>query len=264
MKRTKTCLLLGGVLCLALSVQTACFQQTPWEKSNAAGMEAYRQGRYAEAEQHFTAALKEAEKFGPDDERLGTSLYYLAEVYRAQGRYADVEPLLRRSLTISEKALGPENPDVAPILDRLATLYQTQGKYAQAEPLYQRSLAIWEKVLGPEHPQVATGLNNLAELYQAQGNYLEAEPLYQRSLAIGEKALGPEHPNVATSLHNLASLYQDQGHYTEAEPLYKRSLAIWEKVLEVISSFAFASFTSRPSAFSFCCSASEEAFSYNL
>ena len=31
------------------------------------------------------------------------SLNYLAELYRAQGRYGDAEPLYKRSLAISEK-----------------------------------------------------------------------------------------------------------------------------------------------------------------
>ncbi len=155
----------------------------------------------------------------------------LARTYHAQGRYADAEPLYKRSLAIFEKALGPDHPDVAASLNNLAEVYRAQGKYAAAEPLYKRSLAIGEKVLGPKHPDVANSLNNLAELYRAQGKYAEAGPLYKRSLAIQEKALGAEHPNVAQSLNNLALLYQAQGKYTEAEPLYKRSLAIYEKVL---------------------------------
>ena len=152
MKRTKTGLLLAGVLGLALSVQTACIQQTPWEKSNAAGEEAYRQARYAEAEQHFTAALKEAENFGEQDPRFALSLNNLAELYRVQGKYVEAEPLFKRSLAIREKVLGPEHPDVAASFNNLASLYQAQGNYAQAEPLFQRNAstmsAIVEKALG--------------------------------------------------------------------------------------------------------------------
>ena len=227
MERHKTRLLLAGVLCLAFSSPTTYAQDTTkWEKSNAAGMEAYQEGRYAETEKRWLAALEEAENFGPDDERLATSLNNLATVYLSQGKYAEAESLFQRWLTISEKALGPEHPEMARGLNNLAELYKTQGKYAQAEPLYQRSLAIWEKALGPEHPNVAASLNNLALLYNNQGQYAQAEPLYQRSLAIWEKALGPEHPNVATSLNNLAALYRAQGKYAQAEPLYQRSLAI--------------------------------------
>ena len=79
-----------------------------------------------------------------------------------QRKYAEAEPLYKRSLAIREKALGPEHPDVAKSLDNLAQLYDSQRKYAEAEPLYKRSLAIREKALGPEHPDVAKSLDMLA------------------------------------------------------------------------------------------------------
>ncbi len=196
-----------------------------------AGNEAYQRGNYAEAVAQFEAALREAEKFGSVDLRLATSLNSLALLYRAQGRYAEAEPLYQRSLGIREKSLGAEHPDVAQSLNNLAELYRVQGRYAEAEPLYQRSLAILEKVLEPGHPHVARSFNNLAVLYRAQGRYAEAELLYKRALAILEKVLGPEHPDVAASLNNLAELYRAQGRYEEAEPLYQRALALAEKAL---------------------------------
>ena len=148
------------------------------------------------------------------------------------GRFADAEPLFKRSLAIYEKALGPAHPNVAATLNNLAILYGRQGRYADAEPLYKRSLAIYEKAYGPDHAYVAAALNNLANLYSDKlGNYAEAETLKKRALAIWEKTLGPDHPNVATGLNNLASLYYYQGRYADAEPLYKRSLAISEKIL---------------------------------
>ena len=50
------------------------------------------------------------------------SLNNLAELYRNQGRYADAEPLHKRSLAIREKALGPDHPDVAQSLNNLAAV----------------------------------------------------------------------------------------------------------------------------------------------
>ena len=168
---------------------------------------------------------------GPDHPQVAIGLKNLGVLYDEQGKYAQAEPLYKRSVAIVEKVLGPEHPDVAQGLNNLAVFYDEQGKYAQAEPLYQRSLAIREKGLGPEHPDVAQSLNNLAALYDAQGKYAQAEPLFKRALAIREKVLGPEHPQVAIGLNNLALLYFNQGNYAEAEPLYQRRLAIDEKVL---------------------------------
>ncbi len=155
---------------------------------------------------------------------MATSLNNLALLLNNQGQYAAAEPLYRRSLAISEKALGPDHPDVALSLNNLAVLLGDQGQYAAAEPLNRRSLAIREKALGPDHPDVALSLNNLAGLLRAQGQYAAAGPLYRRSLAIREKALGPDHPAVATSLNNLAGLLSAQGQYSSAVFVLDRSL----------------------------------------
>ena len=56
----------------------------------------------------------------------------LAKVYHAQARYADAEPMYKRSLAIHEKALGPDHPDVALSLNNLASLYQKSGKVEDA------------------------------------------------------------------------------------------------------------------------------------
>jgi hypothetical protein len=156
-----------------------------------------------------------------------TALNNLGDLYRAQARYSDAEPLYKRALAIQEKALGPDNPNVALSLNNLALLYSSQGRHDDAEPLFKRSLAIGEKA---GLPFVAV-MNNLGDLYRGQARYSDAEPLYKRALAIQEKALGPDNPNVALSLNNLALLYSSQGRHDDAEPLFKRSLAILEKAL---------------------------------
>ncbi len=61
------------------------------------------------SEKLFLAAVGEAESFGPQDVRVATSLNNLAGLYQAQGKYAEAEPLYKRSLSIKEKALGPES-----------------------------------------------------------------------------------------------------------------------------------------------------------
>jgi tetratricopeptide (TPR) repeat protein len=117
---------------------------------------------------------------------LGT----LAALYFKQARYAEAEPLMKRSLTILEKGLGPEHPAVAPSLNNLAMLYRTESRYAEAEPLFKRSLEIGEKALGPDHPDVASSLHSLAVLYEKQGRYTEALGFSRRAVAILGKRFG--------------------------------------------------------------------------
>ena len=180
--------LLVGLLCLGLwPMVAASAQETRWDSIMADAVKAYQQADYAQAEKLFLAALKEAEQFGEQDPRFAASLNNLAELYRAQGKYAQAEPLYQRALAIWEKALGPEHPNVAAGLSNLAGLYDAQGKYAQAEPLYQRALAIREKALGPEHPNVATVLENYAALLHKLNRDAEADKMEARAQAIRAK-----------------------------------------------------------------------------
>ena len=123
-------------------------QGTEWETRMAGAVKAYQQGRTKDAERAFLAALKEAERFGPADPRLATSLNNLGVLYKTQGKYEEAESFYKRSLSIDEKALGAEHPDVATDLNNLALLYKIQGRFAEAEPLLKRSIAINDKASG--------------------------------------------------------------------------------------------------------------------
>ena len=112
MRYHRTTWVLAGILCLAL--WSASFSQgILWETYTDAAKEAHEQGNYTKAEKLWVAALKEAEKFGPQDPRLATGLNNLAALYDTQGKYGEAELLHKRSLAIKEKVLGPDHPNVA-------------------------------------------------------------------------------------------------------------------------------------------------------
>ena len=119
LKRTAVGLVIAW---LALWVVDDFTQSSLWDTYMDAGTKAYQQGNYPEAERQFKGAVKEAEGFGPEAPRLTTSLNDLGALYRAQGKYAEAEPLLKRSLAIREKALGPDHLDVSTSLSNLAML----------------------------------------------------------------------------------------------------------------------------------------------
>ena len=117
-------------------------QESRWIEQIGAGVQAFQQGRYAEAEPFLVAAVEEAEAFGPQDSRLAESLNSLAELYRLQGNYAEAEPLYQRSLTIREQALGPDHPDVAETLEGFAALLRQTGRSAEADQMETRAQSI--------------------------------------------------------------------------------------------------------------------------
>ena len=118
---------LVAILFLLLVSVQASAQDMFWRKYMEDGAKAHREGRYAEAEESWRAAVKEAERFGAEDQRVFLSFRHLLDLYHAQGRYAEAEPLAKRSLVIVEKITGPDHPLVAQSLNNLAGLNYALG-----------------------------------------------------------------------------------------------------------------------------------------
>jgi tetratricopeptide (TPR) repeat protein len=110
---------------------------------------------------------------GPQHPDTATSLNNLAGLYRAQGKYAEAEPLYLRALEIREQQLGPQHPDTATSLHWLAFIAQEQQQYERAKPLYERALVIYEHVLGPKHPDTKALHHHYNSLLKAMGNDAE-------------------------------------------------------------------------------------------
>jgi Tetratricopeptide repeat len=79
---------------------------------------------------------------GPDHPDVAVPLTNLAALYLAQSRYADAEPLFKRSLALREKAFGTNHPDVAFSLNNLAELYVVERRYGDALPLVRAAAQI--------------------------------------------------------------------------------------------------------------------------
>lgn len=162
----------------------------PWEAHHQAGMTAYQEKNYPEAEKQFKAALAEAEKFSNDDWRLTLTLENLAELYRLQSKFPPATPYLKRLVEINEETFGPDHPNVAAHLNNLATNYRAQGMRAEAAPLYKRSLEIWEKSLGPDNSLVLFALKNYVDVLQEMGRDAEAKS-YQSRLQAAQPQTSP-------------------------------------------------------------------------
>ena len=114
-----------------------------WDQLNTQVTENYQAGKYDLAAKLAEKQLALAEKHLPS--RVATGLNNLALLYYTQGKYAEAEPLYKRSLAINEKALGPDHPHVATDLNNLASLYRETDREAEAEKLEKRAAAIKAK-----------------------------------------------------------------------------------------------------------------------
>jgi tetratricopeptide (TPR) repeat protein len=141
-------------------------------------------GHFAKAEAYAKTLIKHAEdRSEASSADYPRALERLADVYEAQHRYAEAEPLLLKAKTILEKQL-PGHPFFADCLVDLAEVYIDQGKYNDAAPLLQQALSIRKTSLGSEHSDVAECLIDIAYIQAQQNNQAEAETTYQRALAM--------------------------------------------------------------------------------
>jgi Tfp pilus assembly protein PilF len=131
------------------------------------GRIAYQRIEYEKAYSYFRKAV-ELESDNPHYLHVAGIMAYTL------GRYAEAEPLFKRSLEISEKSLGPDHPDVAGNLNNLGELFRHQGRDAEAEPLYKRAIAIVEKTFGSTHPELVGMYGNYALLLRKFGRETEA------------------------------------------------------------------------------------------
>ena len=114
--------------------------------------------------------------------KFGLWLFY-------QARYNPAEPLLRRSLSISEKSNGPEHPEVARDLNNLASLFQATNRLEEAEPLMRRDLIIllkFTRSTGHLHPHLKAALGNYWTILEAMS--LSEERIARRVAEVGKEA----------------------------------------------------------------------------
>ena len=109
-------------------------------------------------------------------------MFNLAEVYVAEGKADDAEPLCDAALKIREKIWSEPHPRVAGSLQQLGQVREIQGKDAEAESLYKQSLAMYEKTYANDHhPEVVGLLKRYAALLNKMDRGSEAKKLLSRA-----------------------------------------------------------------------------------
>jgi tetratricopeptide (TPR) repeat protein len=142
----------------------------------------------------------------------------LGDLYRYEGKYADAEALLSKSLVGLRRILGDEHPWTLGAMNNMALMREYQGKYTEAEALFSKALEGYRRVLGEEQPSTLNTTNNLADLYVDQSRFAEAAALLQRVLTVYGKTT-PDAWSRYYSQRLLGASLAAQKKYPEAEPL---------------------------------------------
>jgi len=198
---------------------------------NLLGLANYHQGRMADAEMRYGAAVEILRKQAPSTD-LAAALSNLGNAMSAQGRLKEGEERTREALSIWEREAGPDDPTVAVGLTNLAVLLQARKQYEEAALLLSRARNIDEKKYPANHPRIGMDLNAAGVLAIARKNYREAEDLLSRSATIVEKALSPQDPERGQVLLNLGEVYRLEKKMSQAGEALKRGLttvmAAWD------------------------------------
>jgi Flp pilus assembly protein TadD/predicted AlkP superfamily phosphohydrolase/phosphomutase len=195
---------------------------------NNAGVALMAEGRYAEAEAEFRAALEERP-------RHPAVTVNLALVLRVLGRTDEARELLLSALEFdgSRRAAGHHlgamayeagdldeaesrlrevlrwEPDAADVLTTLGLVLEAKGEPGAAEESYRRAAEL--------DPGAAIARNNLGNLAKSDGRLEEAEEWYRRSIEADPYFMG--------AYNNLALVYQEQGRIERAIELYEQARA---------------------------------------
>ncbi len=226
----------GIVLALLSMAPTAraAVDESDWKKAVVEALNAAGAKDYPKAEQSFVQALHEAERFGPRDQRVGTTLNALGLVYRAEKKFSEAESAYRKALAIMEAAYG-NSIDVANVNFNIANVMLDQGHQADALPYIGRTLSTYEKLLGRNSLKTAGVLCMQGDTLRALKRYQEAEGPLRRCADAREANEGVDKADVADALYSLALVYAGEGKFSQAEPRFKLVEKIREKTAGITS-----------------------------
>jgi tetratricopeptide (TPR) repeat protein len=206
----------------------------PWRTDVIKALRAAGQKDYPGAEQAFVQALKEAERFGPEDTRVGTTLNSLGLVYRAEKKYSEAEAAYRRALVIMNAAYG-DSVDVGNVNFNIASVMFDQGHKIEALPNLRTTLGIYVRLLGSGSLKTAAALCMEGDALRMMQRYAESEDALRRCADTREKDSGLEDETVADALHSLSLTLIAEGKFSAAEPRLKLVEKIREKTLGITS-----------------------------
>jgi tetratricopeptide (TPR) repeat protein len=221
---------------LALAVSVAAQEgEDVWRDLLMQAQRAAAASQPAQAEQAYTKALHEAERFGPEDWRVGTTLQGLGELYITQKKLPDAVSALQRAVAITGKNNEDDTAQVATVRYDLGSALLDAGRPADAVIQARRALSSYEGVYGGASAEAAGALCLLGDSLRLMRNFIDAEGPLHRCADIREQTGGIDSVALADALYSLALTYIGEKKYRAAEPRFSMAEKIREKKLGITS-----------------------------
>ena len=192
---------------------------------NELGLDEQDSGNYAAAETAFNTGLQRVRTAAADNSLLITLETHLAELYIAESRAEDAEPILRRTLAAARASKTAHPLAVSVLNEDLAVVCIMRRKFAEPEGLLRESQVLIAKEFGPDDERLTSGLLTYAGFLAAQHRYAEAVVPAEHAwhiLSVSSKPI-PK-PYQASALSVLGAVYYRVGRMDEALDCAHRSV----------------------------------------
>ncbi|MEZ5921067.1 MAG: serine/threonine-protein kinase [Parvularculaceae bacterium] len=138
-------------------------------------------------------------------------------VLDVMGRYKEAEPILRKTVEISEKLDGELDPNTIIRNNNLGYLLVRLYKYKEAEKIFsisvERAIKVWPK----NHSQIARYIADRGAVLYRLGRMKEAEAAYVKAAEMVRDGDGESSNDYIDHLRGLGAFYTIAGQYRKAE-----------------------------------------------
>ena len=219
---------LGADSCFASELDERLLDR--WKRTSEVAIQNYHDGRYAEAESQFKAALVEIRKVKTDSNQELFTLARITEISlkRKNGKKADRQFLAVQALYRKLSREKKLNRESVAELDRLADSfigYKTKDRNRREKYLL-NCLNLRDIVSGDSHKYMVEVLRAIVVFYRSYGDFHKAEPYAIRLVRLDQLKSGFESVNVAMELFNLGIIKFHLKKYVDSESYFRQSLAI--------------------------------------
>jgi tetratricopeptide (TPR) repeat protein len=151
------------------------------------------------------------------------AMRHLGDTYALMGNFASAEVMLKRALTIFEKAPGMRISYAATLIS-IGQAYGAENKHALAEDAFVRALKLYDGNV--TDPRSAFALENLAMIRAQQKRFGEAVDFANCAYAALRSGYGENSTPAANALGTLAYVEEEAGDLERSERDYSGALRI--------------------------------------
>jgi tetratricopeptide (TPR) repeat protein len=196
------------------------------------GRDEQDRGDYAAAETAYNHGLAAVQGLSADDSVPVALKTHLAELYIAENRAEDAEPILRQSLAVLRSSTTRDLVALSEASEDLAVVCILRKKFAESEQLLREAQALIESAGGGDDRRLASSLLTYAGLLGAEHHHSEAIVPAERAWQIlSSNPSDVQTPYLASALSVLAVVYYSAGRLEDAEASAQKCVEMAEASL---------------------------------